>query len=92
MVAALGILRRRAWARRLALPVLAIVAPFWVWVCTWTTAHGGDGSWTSWLMALLGVAMGNGALFYLIYRKSSADALQTDDCEGPAADRAGPRC
>ena len=36
--------------------------------------------------------MGNGALVYLIYRSLGQMALRTDDCEGPAADRAGPRC
>ena len=75
VISGAGILGRRAWARKLALALLVLTLQYDISPTARVFAQGGPISAANYLASFLEHAFGNGLLFYLIYRKRSADAL-----------------
>ena len=69
-----GLLYRRAWARKLALGVLVVSTLYSAYAFAWGFAHGRPSRGTL-LMAFVLVGAWNALWFILVWRKASAQAL-----------------
>jgi hypothetical protein len=76
VVAGIGVLRRSPWARNMAVVALLLSSPYSVNDAAWAWASPGVPDTSSpWVVGLIITITIDGALFYLICRKSSAQAL-----------------
>jgi hypothetical protein len=82
IVAGAGLLRGRAWARPLALVTLVWISPPSISGAAMVCVRRGYNPAISWLVTSVIVVAVHGLLFYLIYRKSSADALLSGKDDG----------
>lgn len=81
LIAGVGILSRKAWARKLALVLLVLAIPYSATAFAWGFARGRPGLSLLFLSHGL-LAAWNGLWFYLLFRRQAADTTKAQSGKG----------